>query len=718
MTDNDRAVITAPEKVPAFALARSQWLLPLSFGFAGFLAAFLLFTIEPLAAKTLLPTLGGSAAVWNTAMAFFQFVLLLGYLAAHLTTTWFTGWLRIWVQLAFLVGPAFLLPFAFPSDAAGGSPVAWELSALTIGVGAPFFALATFSPSLQRWFSWTGHSRAHDPFFLYAASNVGSFAGLLAYPFLIELNLDLSEQGSIFRLLYLALIGFAASLLIKIRPVRGERRQIVEEIPWRRRLRWIAWAAAPSLALLAVTRHIATDVASFPLLWVVPLSLYLLTFILAFSARSAVLGRVAERVFSLLAVVALAAASGVLTNLVLGIGIPLAVLMASGLIAHTRLYADRPTVTHLTEFYLWISFGGALGGLLGALVAPAIFNSIVEYPLALIATAALLTGQPDQRRAHWLASIGLFVGLLVIGFVSDDVTLVTVAVGAAGLVAFHLAGRSALFAPLLAVALFVAFSYSDGRVLASERTFYGVHRVLSTDDGIHVMVSGTTIHGLQRFEPVPSDEPLAYYVKAGPFGQLMEITGSDADNIGVIGLGAGALASFLRPNQALTFFEIDPVVVNLAQDPALFTLTSSAEGRVQFVIGDGRLMIRQSKTAFDLIVVDAFTSDAIPTHLVTSDAVESYLQVLNEGGVIGFHISNRHFDLEPILGRIAQHLGLSALATNYQPISSEGSPVSFVVLAREATSLAGFAELPGWKPARVSEDLWTDEFSNLLSVLR
>ena len=718
MTDNDRAVITAPEKALAPLVTRSTWALPACFGFAGFLAAFLLFTIEPLAAKALLPNLGGSAAVWNTAMAFFQIVLLLGYLAAHVTNTWIGGRTRVWVQLALLVAPAFLLPFAFPSGAPSDSPVAWELSALSLAVGAPFFALASFSPSLQRWFSWTDHPRAHDPFFLYAASNVGSFVGLLAYPFVIEPNLGLTTQSNTFRWLYIVLIVFAAALLIRVRPVDQSLVQRHVSISWQRRVRWVGFAAVPSFALLAVTRHIATDVASFPLLWVIPLALYLATFVLAFSKQSQVLGGIAARAFPLLAVIALTAASGVLPNLFVGISLPLVVLLASGLMAHARLYADRPSVSNLTEFYLWISVGGAVGGMLAAFLAPVAFNSIAEYPLALVATALLLTGKFESRKRVRLVLLSLFAVLLLSAVAISDVNAVALAVGGAGAVAFLLAGRSAWFAPLLGLALLIAHGQSDGRVLAQERTFYGVYRVIATNDGNHMMVSGTTIHGVQRFEPTPTLEPLAYYVEDGPFGQLMKGPGSEAKSIGVIGLGAGALASYIEPGQEITFFEIDPVVVDLAKNQNLFTLTSLARGDVRFVTGDGRLKIQDSAATFDLVIIDAFTSDAIPTHLLTSEAIEGYLQVLSRDGVVGFHISNRHFDLEPVVGRIAQHLGLIALARHYQPTGSEGSPVSFVVLAREAAPLANFADLPGWREARVSEDLWTDEFSNLLSVLR
>jgi spermidine synthase len=541
---------------------------------------------------------------------------------------------------------------------------------------------------------------------------------LLAYPFLIEPSLGLVAQARIFRWLYIALIVFAGVLLTRVRPLHPRRRHQHERIPWQRRLRWIGWAAVPSFALLAVTRHIATDVASFPLLWVVPLALYLATFILAFSARSEVLRRIAARAFPLRAVIALTAASGVLPNLFLGIGIPLGVLIASGLIAHCRLYADRPTVSSLTEFYLWISVGGAVGGMLGAFVAPLAFNSIAEYPLALVATSLLLTGQLEPRKKVRLVLVPVFVVLLIASVGLGDVNAIALAIGAAGAVAYLLAGRSAWFALLLGVALLVAQGQSDARVLARERTFYGVYRVLATEEGDHMMVSGTTIHGVQRFKPAPTLEPLAYYVEDGPFGQLMTGPGAGASRIGVIGLGAGALASYLEAGQDLTFFEIDPVVVDLAENPNLFTLTSSTEGEVHFVTGDGRLTMQQSKEPFDLVIIDAFTSDAIPTHLMTREAIQSYLQVLADNGVIGFHISNRHFDLEPILGRIARELGLVALGRHYQPTSPEGSAVSFVVLAREAGSLSHFVDLPGWETPKVSDELWTDEFTNLLGVLR
>jgi hypothetical protein len=714
MAENVRGVTSLSELSAPDVETTRNWLLPTAFGFAGFLAAFLLFTIEPLAAKSLLPTLGGSAAVWNTAVAFFQIVLLAGYLAAHATNTLLSGRLRLWVQFGILALPALILPFSFPTLPPSGSPMLWEIGVLTLTVGAPFFALSTLSPTVQRWFSWTDHPRAGDPFFLYAASNVGSFLGLLAYPFLIEPTLGLADQAAIFRWLYLGLLLVVAVLLTRVRPSRPIEVRNMVAISWKQRRRWLAWAAVPSLTLLAVTRYISTDVASFPLLWVVPLALYLATFVVAFSSLSGGSARIAARLFPLVAVAAVTATVGVLTNLFFAMGLPLAVLVASGLMGHGRLYGDRPPVGGLTEFYLWISIGGALGGMLGAFVAPLVFDSVAEYPLALVATAALLAGTPEKRRLPRLVLSALFVIVLATALVVSEFTLFVLLVGVAGIAAYALAGRSSIFAPLMAAALVVAGGWTDGMLLAQERTFYGVYRVLADDAGNHIMVSGTTTHGIQRFEPTPIPQPLAYYVDDGPFGQLMNSVGSDASEFAVIGLGAGVLASYLGEGQSMTFFEIDPVVVELANDQDLFTLTSLTAGELDFVTGDGRLMLGRSETSFDLIIVDAFTSDAIPSHLLTFEATAGYLENLNEGGVIGFHVSNRHFDLEPVIGRVAEELGLVALVPKTQ--SSTESPLNFVALARRESDLGMLAS--DWTPARVGTDLWTDEFSNLLSVLR
>jgi hypothetical protein len=692
------------------------------FAAVGFLGALLLFTVEPLAAKALLPVLGGSPSVWNTAMAFFQVSLLAGYVTAHLTSSHLRTRWRLPVQLLILTLPLLTLPFDLPdSRPASTSPIWWELGALWMMVGAPFLALSTLSPTAQAWFSRTEHPRAHDPFFLYAASNVGSFLGLLAYPLLIEPNLDLIRQANAFRWGYAVLVlATAASAMLSHRhrsPVPLEP-QAKTSIGQRRRVLWVAASAVPSLMLLAVSRQIATDVASFPLLWVVPLAIYLGTFVLAFSSRSSRITAGAARMFPILAIPAAVAAAGVHANIWLGIGLPLLLLAASGLLSHGRLYASRPDAGRVTEFYVWVSVGGAVGGLLGALVAPVIFDRIAEYPIAIAATALFLGGQLSEGKRTLRIVQGVVYGsALVAAIVVDEVTMVALMLGLAGLAAYALAARSAWLALFLAGVFGTGLLYSDGELIEQERTFFGVYRVIE-DSGYHAMISGTTVHGVQRFRPSPQLTPLAYYVPDGPFGKVMTRIGSKTDEIGVIGLGAGALSSYLDEGQNLTFYEIDPAVVNLATDPRLFTFTADTAGSVRFVVGDGRLALEEPHEPFGLLIIDAFSSDAIPTHLLTVEAVDAYLKAIEENGIIGFHISNRHLDLEPVIGRIAAEMGLAAVVNRSGPDDPQGSSVTFVAMARDGTDLSALTVDGSWRRPRVGPELWTDSFSDLLGVIR
>jgi hypothetical protein len=693
------------------------------FGAAGFLGALLLFTIEPLAAKALLPVLGGSPAVWNTAMAFFQVALLAGYLTAHLTNTRLPLRWRLPVQLIILAFPLWMLPFGLPDRRPSlESPVFWELGALAVMVGAPFFALATLSPTVQAWFSRTTHPRARDPFFLYAASNVGSFLGLLAYPLVIEPRLDLVDQAKWFRWGYLLLVVVATGAAWRAR--RGHVATQTSPvgrppIDMLRKLFWVSAAAIPSLMLLAVSRHIATDVASFPLLWVVPLALYLATFVLAFSKFSSPVTSGAGLLFPFLAIPAAVAWSGVLTNIWLGLGLPLALLVASGLLAHGRLYQDRPPASRLTEFYLWISVGGAVGGLLGALVAPVVFDVIAEYPIAIVATALLMVGQirPGRRPLKLVMGV-LYVGSLAIALIASDVKAVSLLLGLAGVAAYGIVSASRWLALALAGLLAIGTLYTDGRLLSQERTFFGVYRVVENSEGDHLMVSGTTVHGAQHFRPQPRPIPLTYYVSDGPVGQVMRTVGSTTDHIGIIGLGAGALASYLVARQTLTYYEIDPAVIGLATDPKLFTYTRDTAGRVEYVVGDGRLTLERPHAPFGLLIIDAFSSDAIPTHLLTLEATRAYLDALEPGGVIGFHISNRHLDLEPVVGRIASELDLVARINHFQPTNADGSPTTFVVMARSVNDLGPLASDGSWVEPQIGMDLWTDTFTDLLGVIR
>ncbi len=609
--------------------------------------------------------------------------------------------------------------FAFPTTPPADGPITWELAALAVGVGAPFIGLASFSPTVQGWLAGSRHPRASDPFFLYAASNVGSFLGLLAYPLLIEPNIGLESQGRYFRWAYLALIGLALGVVLVARPVQNTHLAALRQpIHPSQKLRWIVLAAVPALMLLAVTRHLATDVASFPLLWVVPLALYLGTFIVAFSSRSARFTSFSARAFPMLVIVAVTASVGVINDLRIGLVVPLLILICAGLIGHGRLFATRPDVSRLTEYYLWVSVGGAIGGMLGAFAAPMIFNSIAEYPIALVATAALLPGVIEKPSRRNRVVLVVWAGLLAASLLSTSINLTGLLVGLAGLTAYLVAGRSPLFAFLLAGCLLVANASDDGEILARERTFYGVYKVLENDEGFHLMVSGTTVHGVQQFEPEISLSPVAYYIPEGPIGQLMTTIGRGAEHIAVLGLGAGVQSAFLEPGQRLTYYEIDPVVGDLATNPDLFTFTAESAGEIDFVFGDGRLALEPVEAQFDLLFMDAFTSDAIPTHLLTVEAVELYFTTLKENGVLGFHISNRHLDLEPVVGRIVEHLGLEARIIDFVTSNPRGSASTFVVIARDLADVAELVAQPGWRPLRIGDDLWTDDFTNLLGVIR
>ncbi|HEX5672483.1 MAG TPA: hypothetical protein VFY46_07135, partial [Acidimicrobiia bacterium] len=507
---------------------------------AGFVAALLLFVIEPMAAKALLPVLGGSPSVWNTAMAFFQVILLVGYVVAHVVATRIPPTVQRPLQILLLAAPLLLLPFGLPSaPPTGSSPLWWEVAELSTMIGAPFLALATVSPTVQRWFAATDHPRAADPFFLYAASNFGSFLGLLAYPLLIEPRLDLVDQTRWFGWGYIVFLLLVIGAALTTGRPQAAVSVVTSEpkVEYRRRLYWMTVAAIPSLLLLGVTRHLATDVASFPLLWVVPLALYLATFVVAFGKYSTKATLVASRLLPLVAIAVAVGWSGVSTSLWIGLSLPLVLLVLAGLAAHGSLYRERPGPGRLTEFYLWVSTGGAVGGLLGALVAPVVFNGIYEFPIAIVAAAALtrLTAQ-FPHRIRRIALVAYAVSIVTVAL-SPGFAVTVLMLAVAGVGTLVAASSGAALAWLL-TGMFVAGSIVgiDGLVL-QRRTFFGVYRVVA-EDGRHALVSGTTIHGAQAFSPEAQPEPLTYYHQDGPFGEVMRTFGATPIHLGLVGLGA------------------------------------------------------------------------------------------------------------------------------------------------------------------------------------
>jgi hypothetical protein len=839
-----------------------------------FVSATLLFLVQPMIGKMLLPMLGGTPAVWNTCMVFFQALLLAGYAYAHATTAWLGVRRQAVMHLGILLLPFFTLSLAVDRsllDYGEGSPIPRLLLVLLFSVGLPFFAVSTSAPLLQKWFADTGHPAARDPYFLYGASNLGSMTALFGYPLGVEPLLTLANQRLAWRVGYgvlVVLTAACAACLWRTRPaVRNQKselgndlrdRSAVEDsslptsdtrpLTFARRLHWVALAFVPSSLMLGVTTYITTDIAAIPLLWVLPLGLYLLSFILVFSRLPAGMHRL---MVVLLPFLVLLLVLLMLVTLPLPIWckivVHLAALFVAAMVCHGELARDRPPTRNLTEFYLWMSVGGVLGGMFNALVAPVIFNGVVEYPVALV-LACLLTPTLEEEKQSRLGPVlgtglmclflGVGIAMLIPALGRNDLdfkglsgsdglwlaaTVLAVAVlvcravlgrktdraarwldlglpAALGVLAIGLnlglrittmhRGLDRLFAfvhqslpswvpsrlarlfdldstiilvlfifvlPVMLCYLFVkrplrfglgvgalllAGSFCDlldEDVLLRERSFFGVLHV--TDEGnFRRLEHGTTLHGQQRLrwdrsiltvaavnslaaaEPLgsvtllaagqdfwfPGNAPQTYFHRTGPIGQVFAAHGAKFAGrpIGLIGLGSGTLASYGQPGQKLTFYEIDPLVKRIALNSGRFTYVHDALDRgvaVDVVLGDARLKLEEradngSPEKFALLVVDAFSSDAIPIHLLTREALGIYLDNLAEDGILAFHISNRYLDLEPVLGNLAADRGLAGFIEHDGIGGIPGKAASsWVVMARRETTFDGLVHEGRWQ---------------------
>ncbi|MFG0327361.1 MAG: fused MFS/spermidine synthase [Phycisphaerales bacterium JB037] len=751
------------------------------FGMAIFAGATLLFLVQPLVARLVLPLFGGSPAVWNTAMLFFQTLLLGGYLYAHLLTTRTGRRTQVIVHSAVLLAAIVALPIGLP----GGwtpdpeNPVVSVLVALGLVAGLPFFVVSSGGPLLQRWFSGTGHHRAHDPYFLYAASNAGSLIGLLGYPLLIEPRATLAQQAWIWSIGYgvfaifaiasgVALLRSARHAAIPASPMaagvadagaeaeleeaaeRIERHEPADPVPsrvgWRVRGKWLALAFIPSSLMLGVTQHISTDLAAVPLLWVIPLSLYLVSFIIAFSRVNPLAMRVAGRAMPVLTVaVVVAFLMDARSPLGAIVFMHLLLLALVAMVCHGRLAAGRPSASHLTEFYLCMSVGGALGGLFNAIVAPLVFDRVLEYPIVIaLAGLALPAWQVRGKigaaidrvlRPRWMAAaVPIALGLWALSInrlVESWVTILGInahqvlIIGVGAIVAYVTSLRPRIFAGvcavLLAFAVFVE-SYSS-RPDFITRTFFGVHAVGTTETQ-RKLWHGTTLHGVQWLDADRRDEPLSYYHREGPAGDVFEAVGPRAQRIALIGLGSGSLAAYGRPGQRFDIYEIDAAIVKIAENPAYFTYLSDTEAAYEIILGDGRLNLAdRPEGIYDLLVIDAFSSDAIPVHLLTREAFELYASRLTDDGVLMVHISNRHLELAPVVASIAADLGLSAYLRDDSADDAKESSgrwsSDWAALAKNRAALAGVRSRPGWKPMVAEEGFrtWTDDYSSILTVL-
>jgi hypothetical protein len=610
--------------------------------------------------------------------------------------------------------------------------------------------VSTTSPLLQRWFSMTGHPAAKDPYFLYGASNLGSLVALLGYPLLIEPNLRLPAQSKVWGggyALLAVLIVICAIAIWKARssaPIPNESRTKDQAVPPKRHLRWIAFAFVPSTLMLGVTTYITTDIASIPLLWVVPLALYLLSFVFVF-ARKPWLPQ--TPVVRALPIAAVTLTFVILSNAVDPVWFLLLVhllfFFIACLVCHGRLAQERPPPEGLTGFYFWMGLGGVLGGAFNALLAPALFTSVVEYPLAIV-LACLLRPQTDQR-LDWkrgLADLGLatilILGLFTIG-VAASVTLFDLEPGPASnalifaiptVVCYTFVKRPIRFGFGVGALLLSGFLYLEmhGRTLYAGRNFFGISRVtLDPSRTFHRFIHGNTTHGRQFIDPNRQCEPLAYYHRTGPFGTIVSAFGNDAalpPRVAAIGLGAGSMISYATEKQDWTFYEIDPTVIRVAQDRRLFTyLPECAKVKPRIVAGDARLRLREALDHhYGLIVLDAFSSDAIPVHLLTRQALDLYLAKLAEGGTLAMHISNRYLDLAPVVGDLAKDAGLVCLAwdDSIEDKANGKEPSHWVVMARQAKDMSTLTSDPRWLPlmGRAKAEVWTDDFSNIMSVFK
>lgn len=747
--------------------------LQILFGVTLFTSASLLFVVQPMAAKMLLPLLGGAPSVWTTCMVFFQTALLGGYLYAHLSSTYLTLARQTLLHATLLLVSAFCVPLGVSQHwtiFASMPPVVSVLGVLALSVGIPFFTLSASAPLLQNWFSKTGDGSAENPYFLYSASNLGSLVVLIAYPTVLEPWLGLLWQTQTWSLGFGILAALVATCTTLLRVSReshglgmydelkpatvqeGDESEVQEPPRATEKIRWIGYALVPSSLMLGVTTYFTMDIATIPLLWIAPLALYLASFIVVFSRwnqdiQNLFNAATAIAVIALLFVVFVKPEMSVVTTLIVHLTTFFLVTMAM----HGQLSLSRPSAAHLTHFYLWMSFGGMLGGVLNAIVAPLIFKTSLEYNLVLALSSALLSfGQSGPifgKRwlgiaadvaygalvaaatywliAHWTDSrFGLETLRQYFGTnFHRAVTYIIYGVPAA--LALIAAGYQRAIAFRGAVLAFGLISLLvpryDTNVIFRDRSFFGVLKV--TDDsawGVRYLTNGTTLHGEQWLDPNYRHQPLTYYHRQGPVGQIFAAFQNEAPRpLAFIGLGTGSLASYGRPGQDVTFFEIDEAVVRIAR--RYFSYLDDCAGNLNIVMGDARLKLQESPdNHYGLIFVDAFSSDSIPVHLLTKEAVALYFRKLATDGIVAVHISNRYLDLEPIVGRLAMELDLKAYVMNDSKDDSVGKTAStWVVLARSKAHLRDlpsrhFFPLDGFSWTRP----WTDDYTSLYDILR
>jgi hypothetical protein len=715
-----------------------------------FAGSFLLFLVQPMIARMALPRLGGAPSVWNSAMLVYQLLLLAGYAYSH--------WLgrlapraQAVLHLALFAGAAAMLPIGLiavtPSPQA--NTYLWVPWLLFVSIGPLFLVVSAQAPLIQRWYALSGGG---DPYPLYAASNVGSFCGLIAYPLLVEPLLPVGMQSLAWSAGYGLVILLAGWCALRLPAATSVEAAPASDHPiaWRTIARWVFLSAVPSGLMLATTLHITTDLVAMPLLWVLPLGLYLLSFTVAFAADR----RLANRVSRLAPVVLLAAAYGVFSNTPVYAaafaGVALLGLFFVSAAIHAQLYELRPDPAHLTAFYLAMSVGGALGGLFSALVAPLIFDWTYEFPILVIASAYILGANSPfpwlqnfwrsdraPRIARWSVPLVAIVALVGEGTFGVAYSPVLVTGATMVLIALPILaiGNRMVFAAAVAALMLatggwlkLSLSAEPGRMT---RSFFGIYSIRTGRDDTRMLVHGTTIHGIQRRgSPELERYPTSYYAYKSGVGLALsaapKLFGEHA-RVDVVGLGAGTLACYSRPGQSWRFYEIDPAVMRIARNPRQFTFLSRCLPNAGVAIGDARLTLERSPPgSADVLVVDAFSSDSVPMHLLTREAFRAYRRHLAPGGLLLVHISNRFLDLQPVVAAQVSD-GWTARLRAFVPSAAESgqwqSGSTWTALSPSAETIARLEQASGpgaWTPLapRPGFRAWTDDHASILPIIK
>ena len=718
-----------------------------------FTSAFLLFCLQPMVGKMVMPLLGGTASVWTTCVVFFQLMLLVGYAYAHVLGKLAKLRDQILVHLGLVFLAMAFLPIQLASSSGNPSagPVKWILWNLLLKVGVPFAVVSTTAPLVQSWLSKTRQLAGRDPYFLYAISNAGSLLSLAAYPILLEPRYGVGTQSNLWFAGYvlLALLLSLSAWLVwtdshLVKPSSPPASRFKTNPPtWQTRVHWLIASFVPSALMIAATTHITQDIGSFPFLWVLPLFLYLVTFVIAFARWFRVPGTLASAAatVALIVLFPIATASApVPSNWVwLVLGCHMTLLFFGALLCHTVLAERRPAAAHLTEFYFFVAAGGVLGGMAAGIVAPLVFSTVFEYPLLVAALALFRSpGEPHQRFSRTdAAGAGMFVMFVAVVYMivirsnmdltrlDDNAVLAVALVLAASPLLFHkrvLAFAVAFAILVIGYALVLPAKFEDGTRVVVLRNFFGVKKVLFEPDiNMRKLLHGDTLHGRESLDAALAGEPLSYYHRTGPMGDVMAlIGGGPGQRVGVVGLGTGSAAAYGSASRHITFFDVDPQVADIAR--RFFTYLERCGSACDVRIADGRLALQDRPDGeFDLLVLDAFSSDSIPSHLLSREAVRMYMAKLKPDGILMFHVSNRYLDVERLVASVLGAEGVPGF-TRYD---TDGGPPGkaasqYVIALRHPDVLAAIPNRGEWEPVLDPAGLrpWTDDYSNMMSIVK